>query len=77
MGGIYEQLLKLRHFEVVHPFWIPFLTKWSKSVLLYTLLRTVEAIFFNDENEFKSRCNFYRVQILETNRNPHTGGSFK
>ena len=32
--------MKLRHFEVVDPFWIPFLTKWPKSVLLYTLLRT-------------------------------------
>ena len=45
MGGIYLQLMKLRHFEVVDPFWIPFLTKWPKSVLLYTLLRTVHVFY--------------------------------
>ena len=31
-----------------------------------------EAIFFNNEKEFESRCHFYRVQILDTNRNPHS-----
>ena len=42
-------------------------TRWPKKVP-----QTLKSIFSMDEIEFESRCHFYRVRIVERNRNPHS-----
>ena len=39
MAGIYGQLMKVRHFEVVDPILDTIFKKWPKCALLYTLLQ--------------------------------------